>query len=404
MQPPGAAVGAGEWAGLAALLSAGVLQGGDEVVLAPGRHGEVRLAGLAFDPPVMIRGAEGEGEAILDRLHIAASRGLVFRDLVIEPPDPAAHLAAHRHRGTVHGEPDASDLAFIGLLLRNGPDAEGYADWPTDTWRAQAVLGLYVRGDRVTVRGVRVVGHYHGIHVEGADSLLEGNSVEGFSGDGMRALGDRSVVRGNLVTDCIAIDDNHDDGFQAWARDGRPLVGLVIEANRIVEWRPGPRPPQACRLQGIGLFDGPYDDLVVRNNIVLVRHWHGISVAGPRWAQILHNTVAHPDGETGEAPWLAVWNRRDGAPPEETLVAGNLATRFSGIRDGGVRYAGNAELTIPSRQLPGLAAHDLRPSAASRFVGAARGGWSPETDIDGHPRPADGRATLGAHEQAFSAD
>ncbi len=74
-----------------------------------------------------------------------------------------------------------------------------------------------------------------GIQTLGDDSLIANNSVSGFSGDALRALGQKSVVRNNTVTDCVRINANHADGFQSWIRwNGSSESGFCIRTCRTV--------------------------------------------------------------------------------------------------------------------------------------------------------------------------
>ena len=62
----------------------------------------------------------------------------------------------------------------------------------------------------------------------------------------------------------------HNDGFQSWQRraaDG--TSDLMLEKQH--DYRVGeldPANPLRGSLQGIGMFDGRYDNVVIRNNVV----------------------------------------------------------------------------------------------------------------------------------------
>lgn len=79
------------------------------------------------------------------------------------------------------------------------------------------------------------------------------------------------------------------------------VSGLDIVGNRLISWE-GANPSGLAnkRSQGVGLFDGWFDDLRISENIIITEHWHGISVYGCRRALIEGNKVFNINGR--EAP------------------------------------------------------------------------------------------------------
>ena len=58
-----------------------------------------------------------------------------------------------------------------------------------------------------------------------------------------------------------------------------------------MEWRGRDAPDLACSLQGIGLFDGMYEGLNIRNNLVVVSAYHGINAGGALDSVVVNNTI-----------------------------------------------------------------------------------------------------------------
>ena len=81
-------------------------------------------------------------------------------------------------------------------------------------------------GTRMVIRNNRLLNVNFGISVNASHSLIAGNLVENFSGDGMRGLGDYTVFEYNTVKNCYDVNANHDDGFQSWSA-GPDGVGMV---------------------------------------------------------------------------------------------------------------------------------------------------------------------------------
>ena len=52
-----------------------------------------------------------------------------------------------------------------------------------------------------------------------------------------------------------------------------------------------PQQPHRGALQGIGCFDGMFVDWIIENNVIIVDHYHGITLGGARGCRIVNNTV-----------------------------------------------------------------------------------------------------------------
>jgi hypothetical protein len=178
--------------------------------------------------------------------------------------------------------------------------------------------------------------------------------------------------------------------------NGEKVVsGGVIDGNRIIEWTLPPGHPLEhlrSRLQGIGMFDGIFDGWVIRNNLVIVDHWHGISVYGGRDVQILNNTVLHAALAGFEGPWIAIKPHKNGAIFEGNVVANNIAMSLK-VHQGVLtshNLVGKYPLLVIDNQDGAFV-----PKPGSKIWGMADPEWATETDIDGRPRPV-GAADLGA--------
>ena len=299
------------------LLLSGVVSGGDRVLLASGSHGQVRIVGQAFDPAVTVMSVPGGG-AILDSLTIHESRGLVVTDLTVFPRpsrSPERSLVDVDH---------SRDVVLERLLVTSATHVEG---WDARDWVTRAFPGVRLRGRDLTLRDsvIRVVGH--GDEARVGRGRVEGNLIEQFRGDGIRALGDQSVYSGNTIQGCVKVDGNHDDGIQSWSvgPDGTPGQGAVrdvlIEGNVIRGGRPDG--PLGCNLQGIGLFDGMFVDWIIRNNVIKVDHWHGITVMGARNVLIENNIVVDEAPDGLGPPWITITAHKDGRRASGSLISGN---------------------------------------------------------------------------------
>lgn len=302
-----------------ALFASGQVRPGDRLILAPGRHGPLGIERLAFAPPVTVTSAP-DGRAVFDQVTIIGSSGLRLDGVTVMPD-----------RGTVSDEPlvrvrDSRDIRLERLVVASAPDAAG---WSPQQWRQGARDGVWLSGPDIVLADsfIRIV--KHGIASIGDGARIENNFVELFSGDGIRGLGDNSVYLGNTVDTCVSVDGNHDDGFQSWSVHPTEGPGKGVVRNVRVEnnvFRNGDH-PLTCQMQGIGLFDGLYEDWTIRNNTVIVDHWHGITVMGARRVTVIGNTVIDARPGNPGPPWIAVTAHKDGRPPRDSVVTGNVLER-----------------------------------------------------------------------------
>jgi len=383
---------------LEAALQSGTIKPGDTVYLTGGEYGKGLIRNVHFSAPVTIRPMEGKKAHFEFLVVYQKSRNLHIQGLGVWPSSFPV-----KRQLLVETGYDTSDIVFSDLDLRGGVDAGTYPGWGKPEWENRKVNGIMLRGPRGKILDSQFTGLDFAISTLADDAVVTGNIITGFSGDGIRSLGDRSVIRNNLIRDCIAMDQNHDDGIQSWSGGPKPGTGnldrLTIEANIILEWT-GPKDhPLRCVLQGIGLFDGTFSNLLIRNNLVVVSAYHGISVYGANRATISNNTVIHPLLPSGNRPWIMVNKRGNGTLSRDVTVANNLAMHYilSDI-EGLFINRRNQVISYPARLFANPAAGDYRPIAGGPLSGAADPRYAPPTDLLGIARPLGSGPTLGAFE------
>lgn len=376
-------------------FKSGKVKGGDTLLLKDGAYGPLTIkANAAFDVPVTIMSQNAKA-AQVDRILLAGTtRKLILRNLSVWPSNPDA------------GEPylirsynTTSDITLDALDIRSEKGAAGYMGWDAAKWGVRKSSGIMMQGPRSVVTGNKLMGVYHGILVS-RDSTIVNNVIEGFNGDGMRAF-TGGTVRGNRVMNCVKTDTNHDDGFQSFAvGDGAVVADLVIDSNTIIEWTGAPDHPLRCKLQGIGLFDGPFVNLTIVNNLVVVSHYHGITVYGGQGAKITNNTVVHAKGHTLTYPYIAIRANKDEPAPKNVLVSNNISMSVSGKASAAdsVVFLNNSVIGTPSLMFKDPAAFDFRPKSSSGFIDSADPVTAAKVDIEGNKRPSGALPDRGAYE------
>jgi hypothetical protein len=378
------------------------VQPGDTVWLHEGLYAPLVIQGAYNAGDVTLAAAPGEVPRF-PSVRVLAAQRWVLRGFSVSPwhgtPDDQGAIVTVEDHGW---QGPSADVVVDRFEVFTVPDERLWtraADWDTKAWN-----GITADGDRVTVRSCSVRNVAFGISMSGRGSRVEHCTVDGFWGDGLRGLGDDEVFAYDLVKNARQVNANHVDGFQSWSY-GTGGVGtgtvrnVTLRGNVFLNFD-DPGLPYLASMQGIGCFDGLYEDWIVENNVVLTDHWHGISFYGARNLRIVNNTVLDPNGATPGPPWIMVTAHKDGRASTGSVVRNNLTTDLA-LDDGAAVADHNLELPAdPSAFFADLARGDLRLAAGAPAIDAGAAGLAPALDADGVARPWGEAVDLGAYEYA----
>jgi len=303
---------------------------GDTIFLRSGYHGSIVLS-RENDDYVTIEGLKGESPMV-SRIRIGQARFWRIKGISVSPENAKAYT----QQILVDVSDEASDISIENCMLFSVRDS---SHWSANDWVKKSCFGFVVGGTRIRVANNHLLNVDHGITIVGEHNMVENNTIENFSGDGIRALGNHCVYRHNIIKNCFAVDDNHDDGIQSWSV-GQGGVGtgtvknVLIEGNTIIN-HSDPDQKYKGTLQGIGCFDGFYENWVIANNVVIVDHWHGITLGGARSCKIINNTVVDINEETPGPPWILISKHKNGENSSGNLIRNNLAKKFPSKSDVG---------------------------------------------------------------------
>lgn len=280
------------------------------------------------------------------------------------------------------------------------------SNWDQDDWLSIPSSGVGIGGSNNLLADCSILNVALGVSVTGTFNTVRGNHIQNFTVDGMRGLANDLTFEYNYVADNYNIDDNHDDGFQAYT-NGSGGVGsgviarMVLRGNTIIETTDTNRAFQGS-LQGIGCFDGMFEDWIVENNVIIVNQWHGIALYGAINCKLLNNTVVDQDMNRGPGPtWITLEphkNYSGETDPElkayylgsGNLVRNNLTTSLAnkpalGTYDNN-KVIGASDFANYFVSYP----FDLRLKAGSPAIDAGTNAEAPTNDALGNPRIADG--------------
>jgi parallel beta-helix repeat protein len=177
------------------------------------------------------------------------------------------------------------------------------------------------------------------------------------------------------------------------------VYNVTLRGNTIINYE-DPNQSYKGNLQGIGLFDGMFENWIVENNLIITDHWHGISFYGAINCKIINNTVVDNNNEPEPDPWIMVNDHKDGTPSSGVIVRNNIATDYS--LTGGYTADHNVEITMNNASIyfnsPTGGTGDYHLINSSPAIDAGSGDDAPSIDKDGVARPQGSGWDLGAYE------
>lgn len=317
-----------------ALYKINELSGGDTLFLRNGFHGDnVRLDKTPNKPIVVI--AQNSEKPILLNFTINASNWVLDGLTFTRQGNDGSGVPGQFYNGT---------YLTLSSVARNNViqnctfySIDDASNWTLQDWRSKVWNGIMDYGKNNLIKNNHIFNIAFAIQLmQQCDSTaIEGNIINNFSGDGIRIAGadycriENNVIKNSVELDANPTDGNHEDGIQAWDFDDG-VNGLIIRGNFILNYDNLDRPFRGL-MQGIGFFDGFYNNCIIENNVIIVEHWHGISLYGAKDCRIINNTVLPNPGGSNQAgpPWIGIFAHKDGRNSTGNIVRNNLATKLS---------------------------------------------------------------------------
>lgn len=370
---------------------------GDTLMLYSGMHGIIDITNYINDDYISVMNVSGNSP-ILKKLHVQAGEKWIFQGAEIssEPygdylNDRLVFLETHSWQGPV------SDITIKDCFIYSTNTA-----WQDSTnWVTKASDGIYIKGDSISIINNTISNIRFGISMSGDYINVSGNTINNFSGDGIRLLGSNNIVEKNIIKNCYAVDNNHDDGIQSFTTGGVIVNNNTVRQNIILNYE-DPNQPLLGDLQGMGCFDGPFYNWQVENNLVIVNHWHGISFYGFINSKIINNTVLDPTPNTSPGPsWIKIEDI-SGYPSSGCVVQNNVTNAISVTSN---TVTGNnttfQTLSDYSSNFVDYANNDFHILPTSSLIDAADSSIAPNTDIEDSIRPSGPFPDIGAYEYQY---
>jgi hypothetical protein len=254
----------------------------DQILLAGGDYGRLKLQDIQIDGQVTITSADPGHPAMFQYLSISNSHGLTFSGLEIDVRPGSLGIGVGR----------SSDIRFENMNVHGTVDGEYTRDGD----------GMTVRNStNVTVANSTFHDLGSGItHIEGDGLVLSGNSFHDIRSDGIHGTRSSDVtIADNTFTDFHPYGADHPDAIQFWTNGDVPASNITITGNTITRGDGG-------KIQGIFLGDesgAGYKDVTITDNAVIGGMYHGIRLVNGDGAVVSDNLVV---GYKDMTSWIQV--------------------------------------------------------------------------------------------------
>jgi hypothetical protein len=375
------------------------IKAGDTLICRTGYYGALHIS-RKFNTDYITICAEDSHTPIFKNIRLTGTRYWRLQGLTVTPS-----AASQYERNT---------LVFIEWHNWSGPstyitveDCDLYSIentffWSADDWDQLSCTAINSQGKNVRIRNNYCKNVNFGISSSGDSCLVEYNTIENFAGDGLRGLGDYNTFQYNIVKNSYDVNGNHDDGFQSWSV-GEEGVGtdtvwnVILRGNTIINYE-DPNQPHRGTLQGIGCFDGFYADWIVENNVVIVDHYHGITLSGAVNCRIVNNTVTDRDTTGSDiSPWIRIGDHKNGSPSNGCVVRNNIYYRTLSV-DSLQTLDHNLRIRNYDSNFVDFENFDLRLREGSSAIDGGTSALAPSIDIRGVARPQGNSHDIGAYE------
>lgn len=395
---------------------------GDTIFLRSGNHGYVTIHGT--NKGFVVITPETGQMPVITRINVSAGDFWKLYKLTVQSESSGAALKGDY--SLVELSSYSSNIIVSDCDISSNPNTTG---WSRDDWRRKCNFGITTKGrlnanhiiEKNRIRNVSL-----GLTISSSNTIARENTVQYFTNDGSRVLGSNVLFEKNKVLDLMKVmlvSENHDDLFQSFTYPAGgtgqdTLKNVIIRDNLFVTCTDTTRAFRGSS-QGIGCFDGPFLNWTVENNIVLVDHWHGITMYGAINCKIINNTVLDPypytpynsydKNSTVVGPaWISIGQIYTRVPSINNIVKNNLVhymidisstsmgTGTNNITIGTINNFKSYFVNASDLSNPGK--FDLHLKSGSSAVNAGDAEYAPLDDYDGVLRPQGSKYDIGAYE------
>ena len=372
---------------------------GDTLMLYNGLHGDIFIQNYINEQNITVINVAGN-IPVFKKLHIQAGKNWIFNGIEISSEPYGTYL----NNKLVFLESGHWQGPVSNIKIENCHIYSTVIPWKVaNDWVNKASDGIYINPgtNLIDIKDNIIENISFGIRIQGDNQTISGNIIKNFSADGIRIVSSNNLIEKNIIKNCYSVDENHDDGIQSFTNGGYVVDNNIIRQNIILNYE-DPNQPLLGDLQGIGCFGGPYNNWTIENNLVVVNHWHGISLYGAINCSIINNTVLDPTPSSDIGPsWIKIEDDT-GIPSTNCIVKNNVVNTIAVTANTTV---GNntmfQTLTDYSSNFIDYSIFDFHLLQTSSLIDAADSTVAPNIDLDGNARPSGTLPDIGAYEYIY---
>jgi len=370
------------------------VKAGDTILLRTGYHGQIYCRGAHNDRYITIAAEQGHTPR-LRRVFFSASSKWVIRGLTVSCSF-AGQYKPDRLIQVVNWGGPSSDFIIENNTCYSSAQAPG---WSAEQWDKLACYGISVIAERVNIRNNRLRYVNHGIVITGEKISVENNSIEHIAGDGIVCSVDDAVLSGNTIKYFYKVNANHDDGIQFHrGRDKlTPIRNAVVRGNTVIAWDAAVKSPLIGSPQGICNFDIPAINWRIENNIVLVKHHHGITIGGCQGGVVVNNIAYNPYGGSFLAG-IMLGTTHGKTESKNTVIRNNLVDSQISAPGTDNTVDHNIIVDDPARYFREPKKLDMHHKKGSPAIDSGSSASAPAVDIEGVKRPQGPAVDIGPYE------
>ena len=297
----------------------------DELNLFRGFHGEIRLSNLNNNKFITIQNIE-QHTPIIEAIYIENCSYWRFSGLTITKS--AIKTTSKLSGITIDSQnvQKSTNIIIENCQLYSTQDSTNF----TQTQWKNIKCGLLLFGSRCIFKNNYLLnGASIQIGFHANDNYIGHNIIENFASDGVGNKGYRNIFEYNVVKNSYKVNGNHNDLFQFWAS-----TGSIIKNNIFIAYdNPNQKflfKPSLSDTQGLGLFDGWYNNINFDSNEIYVDHPIGLWLLGAKNCIINNNKVQRCGLKTwsNRLPCIKIDDKKSGAKSSNNIITNNTAEAF----------------------------------------------------------------------------
>ena len=307
----------------------GPVKPGDTIYLMSGYHGSLSITGGYNSNWITIKAYPGQTPK-LKNVFLRSVSKWSFEGVSISPSyAPVFANVGWMFKIEDHSWTGPSDhVTLKDSSLFSVPDSSG---WVTkEDWLNNASGGVHSMADYTTLENIQIKNAAFGVVFYIAHySTIRRSTLNRLCYDGLWLFGsDYAKAEYNTIKGIFSVDspDNHYDLIQT-ATVGKPNIGVEIRGNILIGYESKDQLFLGDGVQGIGCFDGWYENYIIENNLVVTNSYHGIALTGAKNSRIINNTVVTAftfDGWPPNSARIGIYAHKDGTLGYGNIIRNNI--------------------------------------------------------------------------------